>query len=118
MTHMAPEVILSGRMSKAADVYAFGITLWEIITGSHPFVGEHRAHLGHAITVKALRPEFGIAVPFAYKQLASECWAADPLLRPTFTQVRMCACASVCARARARACGWVWVGRWLSGGCQ
>ena len=27
MTHMAPEIMLEGRISKAADVYAFGITL-------------------------------------------------------------------------------------------
>ena len=25
---MAPEIMLEGRVSKAADVYAFGITLW------------------------------------------------------------------------------------------
>ena len=30
MTHMAPETLMEGRVSKAADVYAFGITLWEV----------------------------------------------------------------------------------------
>ena len=30
MTHMAPETLMEGRMSKAGDVYAFGITLWEV----------------------------------------------------------------------------------------
>lgn len=28
LTHMAPEIMLHGQMGKAADVYAFGITLW------------------------------------------------------------------------------------------
>ena len=36
-THMAPEILLEGRISKAADVYAFGITLWELFTGGRPF---------------------------------------------------------------------------------
>ena len=30
MSHMAPEVMMQGRISKSADVYAFGITLWEL----------------------------------------------------------------------------------------
>ena len=30
LTHMAPEVIMKGHVSKAADVYAFGIMLWEV----------------------------------------------------------------------------------------
>ena len=36
-THMAPEVLLEGKQSKAADMYAFGITLWELFTSSHPY---------------------------------------------------------------------------------
>ena len=30
LTHMAPEVIMRGHVSKAADVYAFGIMMWEV----------------------------------------------------------------------------------------
>ena len=42
---MAPEVMLEGRQSKAADVYAYGITLWELFTGGTAF-GE-RARTRH-----------------------------------------------------------------------
>jgi hypothetical protein len=27
---MAPEILMEGRISKAGDLYAFGITLWEV----------------------------------------------------------------------------------------
>lgn len=37
-------------MSKAADVYAFGITMWEMYTGRRAFEGIPRALLGHKIT--------------------------------------------------------------------
>ncbi|KAG1675607.1 hypothetical protein FOA52_014195, partial [Chlamydomonas sp. UWO 241] len=84
MTHMAPEVLLEGKQSKAADVYSFGITLWELFTQGHAFQSEHRAHLGHAITVGKLRPQFGLAAPAAFKALAEQCWAEDPNARPTF----------------------------------
>lgn len=50
LTHMAPEVMTSGRISKAADVYSFGILLWELYTGRHPFVGLPKAMLAHKVT--------------------------------------------------------------------
>ena len=30
VTHMPPELIIDGAMSKAVDVYAFGVLLWEL----------------------------------------------------------------------------------------
>ena len=37
---MAPEVMLEGHVSKAADVYAFGVTMWEVFTSGHAYKGE------------------------------------------------------------------------------
>lgn len=42
MSHMAPEALLHGRISKAGDVYSFGITLWELFTGGQAYQGERR----------------------------------------------------------------------------
>ena len=39
LTHMSPELLLHGRMSKAADVYAFGITMWELYSADSAFAG-------------------------------------------------------------------------------
>lgn len=50
LTHMAPEVLMEGKISKAADVYAFGMTLWELYTGCSPFSQVPRALLGHIVT--------------------------------------------------------------------
>ena len=33
VTHMPPELLMEGKLSKAADVYAFGVLLWEMYTG-------------------------------------------------------------------------------------
>jgi serine/threonine protein kinase len=35
----APEVMMEGKQSRAADVYSFGLTLWELITGGSPYKG-------------------------------------------------------------------------------
>ena len=40
---------VAGRASKASDVYAYGIMLWELATGSHAFSGRPRALIGHEV---------------------------------------------------------------------
>ena len=39
LTHMAPEILLTGQQSNAGDVYAFAITLFELYTGGTAFKG-------------------------------------------------------------------------------
>jgi serine/threonine protein kinase len=40
VTHCPPELLTTGRLSKAADVYAFGVLCWECYTGRRPWEGE------------------------------------------------------------------------------
>lgn len=87
MSHMAPETLMHGRVSKAVDVYAFGITLFELYSGERAFKGVPKVVLGHAITVAGKRPLFPPAAPKDLRDLATRCWAADPAARPTFARV-------------------------------
>ncbi|GIM13633.1 hypothetical protein Vretimale_16702 [Volvox reticuliferus] len=87
LTHMAPEVMLEGRISKAADVYSFGILMWELFCGGDPFAGVPRAHIGHAITKEGRRPKFPPFAPRDYVALATSCWDPDAALRPSFEKV-------------------------------
>ena len=43
VTHMPPELLTTGRLSKAVDVYAFGVLLWEMCTGRRPWAGRPTA---------------------------------------------------------------------------
>lgn len=87
MTHMAPETLMHGRISRASDTYAYGILLWELFTGEHAFRGVPRALLGHQIASQGLRPVFPEGTPWEYQFLAMRCWETDPNIRPTFEQV-------------------------------
>ena len=37
VTHMPPELLIQGDLSKACDVYAFGALLWEMLCGERPW---------------------------------------------------------------------------------
>ena len=39
ITHMAPEVLRLNTVSRAADVYSFGVILWEMAAGCRAWVG-------------------------------------------------------------------------------
>ncbi|KAI8468020.1 MAG: kinase-like domain-containing protein [Monoraphidium minutum] len=87
MSHMAPEVMTSGRVSKASDVYTFGILLWELFTGKHAFKGVPPTLLGHEVAYQQRRPQFPEGCPFDYQLLACRCWESDYAIRPDFDAI-------------------------------
>ncbi|GAX78419.1 hypothetical protein CEUSTIGMA_g5861.t1 [Chlamydomonas eustigma] len=84
LTHMAPELLFLGHMSKAADVYALGVTMWELYTSEKPFQGATYALLGHQIIHDHRRPLFPVNTPTDFAALAADCWAPFPKDRPSF----------------------------------
>jgi len=87
VTHMPPELLRSGKLMPAGDVYAFGIIMWEVATGRMPYQGLMYGEVVERVVVSHRRPVFPVYVPPAYAALASRCWAADPAARPTFASV-------------------------------
>ncbi|KAG2431643.1 hypothetical protein HYH02_013220 [Chlamydomonas schloesseri] len=87
ITHMAPEVLLHGKVSKASDVYAFAILMWEAYTAGQAFKGTPRALLGHEVTKMNRRPQFPLDTPFEFQLLACRCWESDPSIRPSFEHI-------------------------------
>lgn len=45
--YMAPELLTGGVATKATDVYACGIMLFEMLTGTRPFVGEQSVQIAY-----------------------------------------------------------------------
>jgi serine/threonine-protein kinase len=77
--YMAPEVISGAEAEPAADVYAVGMVLYELLTGRVPWTGEPIAVLRHHLDNVVGRPP-GIA-DAAWSLIAS-CLDKDPRQRP------------------------------------
>jgi serine/threonine protein kinase len=87
ITHQPPELMRSGRLSKPADVYSFGVLMWEMIMAAHPWTGKMMGEIMTAVMIEGKRLSFGSTIPQAFAQLAEGCWEEDPASRPTFAQI-------------------------------
>lgn len=77
-THMSPELFMAGHISKASDVFAYGILLYEVITGRRAYAGVPIPLLPHEVALRQLRPEWPSNLPAelrAFRSLAETCWA-------------------------------------------
>ncbi|GAQ83389.1 Protein kinase superfamily protein [Klebsormidium nitens] len=84
---MAPEVMESKPYDKKADVYSFGICLWEMFYCDCPIPAMNFQQLTYAITKQQLRPDITSACPSALADLMRSCWDVDPKKRPIFSEI-------------------------------
>ena len=66
------------------DVYSFGITLWEMLTGKLPFKGINRQEFMDEVVGKNFRPAVPKNLPPVLGNLLRDCWDANPLKRPSY----------------------------------
>ncbi|KAG2453678.1 hypothetical protein HYH02_001891 [Chlamydomonas schloesseri] len=79
--YCAPEVILSGKVGKSADLYSLGIMLWELQNGTRP-PWRMGVRLRTYPSLNTGELEFGPDTPPRYARLARECFHASSSLRP------------------------------------
>ncbi len=81
---MAPEVIASQKYSEKADVFSYGIILWEIASREPPF--KHLSGLQVSLEVlnNDLRPPIPKKTPEPFAKLMRKCWDREPSKRPSF----------------------------------
>jgi len=81
---MSPELLSSGRMSRANDVFSFGIIMWQMIAGKQPYEGMAPMQVLFNVVDCGLRPDIPDHAPPRYKRLFTSCWHEWPENRPTF----------------------------------
>lgn len=82
----APEVLRNARYTEKADIYSFGIVLWELATREDPYKGMPPFQVVFAVGTQKLRPQMP-RCPIAWSRLVSDCWAEDPNMRPSFATI-------------------------------
>ncbi|KAM9839598.1 proto-oncogene serine/threonine-protein kinase mos [Aulostomus maculatus] len=87
-THRAPELLRGEAVSAKADIFSFGITLWQLVTREQPYTGD-RQHVLYAVVAHNLRPPVREHEAFRTEQgrlcgaLLGRCWGAEARGRPS-----------------------------------
>lgn len=81
---MAPEQALRGSIDHRTDLFAFGLLLYELVTGTHPFAAATPVATMVRISIDHHRPahEQAPAVPAPLSALIDRLLAKDPAQRP------------------------------------
>ena len=87
LRYMAPEVAEGLPYNHKADVYSFGVILWELNAGKKPFVGLSREAFYERVVHGGERPPLNKKWPSELCKLISDCWNVDIDSRPTFSEV-------------------------------
>ncbi|CAN8070450.1 unnamed protein product [Agarophyton chilense] len=87
---MAPEVIRHEKYGLSADVYSFGMLMFCVTSGlNYPFMEKYitPAQAASGVARHGLRPSLSSEIPEVVSHIIKCCWAADPDVRPSMTQV-------------------------------
>ena len=90
VAYSAPEVIRCEAYSERADVYGYGVVLWEVVThATEPYAGLTPLQVQIGVSLRGMRPPLPPA-PSADPRLVrilSACWREVPAQRPCMQQI-------------------------------
>jgi hypothetical protein len=84
---MAPEILEGGDFSWSVDVFAYGMTVFTIVTGQRPFADKRNGFQIGTTIMSAKRPPLPTGLPQGCCNLITSCWEQDPDARPKFPEI-------------------------------
>eukprot|EP01126_Amoeba_proteus_P044003 TRINITY_DN4868_c0_g1_i1.p1 TRINITY_DN4868_c0_g1~~TRINITY_DN4868_c0_g1_i1.p1 ORF type:complete len:432 (+),score=70.88 TRINITY_DN4868_c0_g1_i1:614-1909(+) len=82
----APEVFSKKGYSEKADIYSYGIILWELLTRERPYSDVNDFSVPVLVT-RGERPAIPKNCDKEYRTLVTKCWHKQPLKRPSFDKI-------------------------------
>ncbi|XP_055342066.1 mitogen-activated protein kinase kinase kinase 21-like [Paramacrobiotus metropolitanus] len=85
---MAPEVIRNEPCTEKIDIWAYGVILWELLVGLHPYPGLDSTSIIWGVgSEKLLGLPIPPSMPDGFRLLLTQCWANKPRNRPSFHHI-------------------------------
>jgi len=87
--YVAPEQARGLRVDTRADIYAFGVILFELLVGRPPFIADNAPEIiAKHLMEKAPLPSTFVGVPAELDDLVAAMLSKDPKDRPTLSQIQ------------------------------
>jgi len=85
---MAREILLGQKYSEKADVYSFGVIIWETIFIKKPYEGIHPLRVISMVAHEAYKlPVSNEQIPEELQLLIKKCFSNQPQKRPDFNEI-------------------------------
>jgi len=84
---MAPEAIKNREYSRMSDVWAFGVTLYEIVARSEPYLGLDPVQAALQVTHAGLKLSIPSYTPLVISEVMRGSFETDPSRRPEFQYI-------------------------------
>eukprot|EP00026_Physarum_polycephalum_P000251 Phypoly_transcript_00251.p1 GENE.Phypoly_transcript_00251~~Phypoly_transcript_00251.p1 ORF type:complete len:1880 (+),score=208.43 Phypoly_transcript_00251:799-5640(+) len=94
---LAPEIMKGESYTEKADIFSYGIVLWELLTHEHPYseypvsTDKFLSRFEQAI-IGGLRPTIPADCTPDFSTLVAKCWDAEPSKRPSFDEIYYTLC--------------------------
>lgn len=87
--YRAPELLKGESPSTKADIYSYGICLWQMLTRERPYGNENQHVVIFGVVAYQLRPELreDLAGDEHYVNLIKQCWQAEAKFRPAASEI-------------------------------
>ena len=86
-TYIAPEAALGNTYDFKADVYAYGLFLYELSEKQRPYANMKASEIFQNVIKKGERPQLSNRTNGPIRELIKQCWAVDPESRPSFQSI-------------------------------
>jgi serine/threonine protein kinase len=97
LRYMAPEVARSEPYNLSADVYSFGLLLWQICSLDLPYDGMNRQDHAELVVHGNERPQLDASWSTPLRILMKRSWEPDPLVRPSMDSIYKILRREICA---------------------
>ena len=86
--YMAPELLDSNTFTEKTDVYAYGMIVFEVLTGDNPWRGLNQMQIMMQVCIKKERPTIDVDAPADLVALMRRSWDHEPDARPDFAAIK------------------------------
>ena len=94
LQYEAPEILQELPYDQKADVYSFGILMFEVLTNSSPYPELEKkfnivniTQFMSKVIQQNYRPKFTVPIKKSIRNLIEKCWSKDPKERPSFGEI-------------------------------
>lgn len=88
-SYRAPELLRGEPATEKADIYSFGICLWQMVARERPYGGENHQIIIFKVVAYNLRPKIPDNTEKLYTQVMTRCWDKCKAKRQTAQEVNL-----------------------------